>query len=958
MPNLSGICFGVLSLLGVLVFYFSTLDISNNLSPQGCRMSWMSPSYVQQSQFNTSWSPLAARYSLWLYREVGWDMQQANDGGRASAPVLFIPGNAGSSHQVRSIASSASRQYYSAPNTVADEFKSRPIPPLDFYAVEFNEDLSAFHGSTLESETIYTSKAIDYILSLYPGGTKIIVMGHSMGGIVATSLLPSANISAIITMSTPHILPPARFDSRVDALYERLQTVLHNDPTPIVSICGGATDMMIPSESCIIPRVDEGVFRRTVFTSALEGAWTGVGHREMVWCHQVRWRVARAALELGGASTTTSRAAVLDKWLRDGHSLPPIFEPKQSLDISRVSNPQKLPPGKRLALNEPTISTTYLLPIQQEDDAPQKLTVLVSHGTILSVGPHNTIPLRVSVFSCQSSDSTDCKPFSPNTLKLIPNPARGSTFPVPHEGSDESAGVVFFESIVPPESKHQWVAITVEGADGRGWVVADVAPQEKIVDSISTLRAAFGASSVPVPATKGLSISFSFPNLLSNSLVVYRVATQQYAMPSCSGGFAKLSPVDSLLPPLLMHTPHPTETHYYPLTNIHRRRNLLHSHLTAPFIFCAAHFASHVNFTIITSGEPDCRRELKHVDIGIDWSATLGRWASRYLHTIVSWSAGITGVVIYLAWMQADSDGGTMPSVDESLAKYNSMVFHYLAPASLLLAVVPLPESLYLGNNGTLFLAPIAPVILTISSGLVNITWALLLLFQKAIGRSASWFSGSRAEQVSVARTTIVSLSVICLAIFLFVPWQVAYLGCWLLHFHTCAVSYHRCGSFKPKAEEVQAVPLLRRSGEISSQNEARHHAQDASKVERDALNHNMHLLLFLTWLLPLTAPVLAVWVRTLLTAGYTTPFDGDHNFLAVLPFLIVVDFCSWAQPPILVKANVEKRLPLRWLFVAMAGVAFIFGSRKPYLVLDVARIATWIVLAFRIGRRYGGAAA
>lgn len=49
-----------------------------------------------------------------------------------------------------------------------------------------------------------------------------------------------------------------------------------------------------------------------------------------------------------------------------------------------------------------------------------------------------------------------------------------------------------------------------------------------------------------------------------------------------------------------------------------------------------------------------------------------------------------------------------------------------------------------------------------------------------------------------------------------------------------------------------------------------------------------------MTWLLPLAAPVLAVWVRTLLTAGLTTPFDGDHNFLAVVPFLVLTDFASW----------------------------------------------------------------
>lgn len=55
-----------------------------------------------------------------------------------------------------------------------------------------------------------------------------------------------------------------------------------------------------------------------------------------------------------------------------------------------------------------------------------------------------------------------------------------------------------------------------------------------------------------------------------------------------------------------------------------------------------------------------------------------------------------------------------------------------------------------------------------------------------------------------------------------------------------------------------------------------------------------------MTWLLPLVAPVLAVWVRTLATAGLTTPFDGDHNVWAVAPWLILVDYASWTQSSLL----------------------------------------------------------
>ncbi len=48
-------------------------------------------------------------------------------------PVLFIPGNAGSSHQVRSIASSAVRQYYTSPHQVSPEIQATSLRPIDMF---------------------------------------------------------------------------------------------------------------------------------------------------------------------------------------------------------------------------------------------------------------------------------------------------------------------------------------------------------------------------------------------------------------------------------------------------------------------------------------------------------------------------------------------------------------------------------------------------------------------------------------------------------------------------------------------------------------------------------------------------------------------------------------------------------------------------------------------------------
>ena len=315
---------------------------------------------------------------------------------------------------------------------------------------------------------------------------------------MAASLLPSSNISAIITMSTPHTLPPARFDARIESLYEKLQVTLDEDTTPILSLCGGASDMMIPSETCILPQPSKDVFRKTVFTSALEGVWTGVRHDDMVWCHQVRWRVARAALELGLADDLPTRARVLDRWLRDGHSVPSLMGENEILDLSDISNIELLSSGQRLLLNNPPRTKTVLLPILHDSfaDVPQ-LTVMVSQGSIPPVSPQNPLPLKISIFHCAGSAvaSAICSVLPAETLKLIPNPIPGTTFPVPHEGSDESEGVVLYEARIPYIKGHhngyRWAGIRVENGDGRGWVVAGLDRARPTVVTSSTSCTSF-----------------------------------------------------------------------------------------------------------------------------------------------------------------------------------------------------------------------------------------------------------------------------------------------------------------------------------------------------------------------------------------------------------------------------------------------------------------------------------
>jgi len=144
-------------------------------------------------------------------------------------------------------------------------------------------------------------------------------------------------------------------------------------------------------------------------------------------------------------------------------------------------------------------------------------------------------------------------------------------------------------------------------------------------------------------------------------------------------------------------------------------------------------------------------------------------------------------------------------------------------------------------------------------------------------------------------------MAIILASIFLFVPWQVAYLGCWIIHLNSCASPDRRISrSICPPDPAISTAqtpdngPCVQT--DKSEHAEVHNHESQRSLLAKDKLdshNHAMHLLLFMTWLLPLVAPVLVVWVRTLATAGITVRFDSDHDFLNIAPFLVLVDFAS-----------------------------------------------------------------
>ena len=297
---------------------------------------------------------------------------------------------------------------------------------------------------------------------------------------------------------------------------------------------------------------------------------------------------------------------------------------------------------------------------------------------------------------------------------------------------------------------------------------------------------------------------------------------------------------------------------------------------------------------------------------------------------LATWSIGIASLVIWQGLRVAVNESGEkplafnspgkrtqynsrtpgapLPTLDQALSTFIKSLLPRLVLISFLIAVLPLPTPAYLGLSGEPFLSFLAPILVLLSTGLVVITFWLLSLLAyltaavtSAVGRVVRGKDGEREPPMRTRRlrTTIGSISIVFLLVFFLVPWQVAFLGSYLIIFYTtvsssCSPLLQRRISRGSKDSSLRVYPPSPASPPLPPPR-SNSRTRTKSHLNNQVRNHTFltYFLLLATLLLPLSAPVLAVWVRTLSTAGYTTPFDGDHNLLCVAPWLLVADW-AW----------------------------------------------------------------
>ncbi|KAL9872577.1 GPI inositol-deacylase isoform 2-T2 [Glossina fuscipes fuscipes] len=286
-------------------FLYGARYIFLEVEENACRMTYMfgEPQFLKLKFKENKEFP---HYGLYYYYE-GPVQQNIKYLTLRGAPVLFVPGNAGSFKQVRSLASVALQKALDNEHNIQ----------LNYFAIDFKEQLSGFYGGYLEDQKMFLKLCIQVVSNIYEKKKSVIIIGHSMGGKVAQAVLEQrgdfTKINSIIFISSPLDIPVINLDYEIQKFYvnnekflsiNRERYLAHNETNTcvdlyqnvsyfrsqssfmenilMISIGGGKRDLMV-QESLTISKYSD----IHAMTSSIPKVWLSCDHLSSVWCLQL-----------------------------------------------------------------------------------------------------------------------------------------------------------------------------------------------------------------------------------------------------------------------------------------------------------------------------------------------------------------------------------------------------------------------------------------------------------------------------------------------------------------------------------------------------------------------------------------------------------------------------------------------------------------------------------------------
>lgn len=283
-------------------------DFLTNLEENRCDMTWMYewPQYIKVPLWKRT-AKRFPRYALYLYGEGEYAVRSKSLH-LSGIPVLFIPGNAGSYKQVRSLASVALRK--------AESLRSKVH--FNYFTADLDESLSGLYGGVLNEQTEFIRLCVTRILSLYEKfenpPMSVILVGHSMGGLIARGLftLPKFDpsfVHTIITFGTPHRHPILSLDPQLTDYYENVNgfwssqvfgngTESRLNNVTLLSVSGGLRDVLVRSSPSSMTQLIAQSQAISVVTTFVPRAWVSVDHLCLCWCRQLVLITNRALFDM------------------------------------------------------------------------------------------------------------------------------------------------------------------------------------------------------------------------------------------------------------------------------------------------------------------------------------------------------------------------------------------------------------------------------------------------------------------------------------------------------------------------------------------------------------------------------------------------------------------------------------------------------------------------------------
>lgn len=983
-----------LSAILLMLFILQSFT-TTQLDAKGCDMYYTRSMFFKFADFDTEHTRFASKYSLHLYREIGFDEDRKVKG----VPVLFIPGNAGSYKQARSLASETVQHYY---NTVQQDKAALKggATSIDFFSIDFNEDFTAFHGQTLLDQAEYLNDAVAYILSLYhdprrsqrdpglPDPSSVILIGHSMGGVAARTMLTMPNyqsnsVNTIITISAPHARSPVSVDADLVRTYERINSywrVAHSQKwasdnplwhVTLISIAGGSLDTTVPSDYASLSSLVPSTHGFTVFTSSIPGMWTGADHIQTTWCVQLVRPIARSifeALDVHRPSQTKPRAErmrVFKKWYLTGMEVTaerslPYKEPTTLLTLEDQSVSIN-PVGKRLVLRSVGKSkkpTAHVLPIPPQGMPTQKKFTFLSnlplsensHTGHLDVFLCSVLPLQpgnsAALFALNidlsegraGSTRYACKNAATDLIQL-PASHRTSIYPF-----DKQNPFSYLQYELEDLGEHQLIAIVERAPEStEAWAIAEFSDNSESNTLVSTglqHLLTFGTR-FKLPADRPLVTTFEIPALHS-SLLAFELSMGKQA---CGGNAELFTPL------LRQHFSEPHESRYF--VNVKEANISLHG--IAPFM------PPPLRSQVTTNGislqfwtDPTCDSSIG-VSLVLDISGSIGKLVMRYRTVFAAFPLLIVALVLRKQFRLYD-DSGAFVTFSESmdLCLRTSMPLFFLALTFLSISFAissaattnsasggffswsgnatgsPVDydqNDLLLGSQDPAFWF-LVPMFGLLSAGICIMLnyMALGVIYLLQVAFRLLMLRSSQLKSEQPKKPTMPAFTLTS-------PRRRIVTASVLLLLVLTVIPYqfaYLVSCIVQLATCIRALYHLRENG---------------SGANSNFYNYAHSILLLMLCVLPINLPVLVVWVHNL-AVHWLTPFSSHHNVLSIMPFILLVETLTSGK--MVPRASARLSHVTSLLFFVLAVYAAVYGISYAYLLHHLVNlVAAWLMALY-----------